>query len=245
MKKESTEQALAVVSHPMSTVEVIASLARDPSVNVEHFAQLLALKEREDSKEAVAAFTQAFARLQKGLPHVTKDGTISMGTKGKMKFATFENLVDTVSPLLHQEGFSISFASRPVENGVLMICTLSHERGHSRTSEMQLPPDKGAGRNDLQAIGSARSYGKRYLMCDILNVVIHGEDNDANTAYPLTEEQLDKVERLLDACELTPQRKNDFKKYMGVQKVADIQQADFQKAVAALQGLLTKKEGAK
>jgi hypothetical protein len=220
-------------SQPASMLEIIAQLARDPNADIAKFSALLDLKERMDAKDAETAFNEAMARLQERLPKINKDGKIEMGSKGSMKFATFEHILESIGPILRQEGFGVSFGSEEAESGVLVSCQLSHRQGHSRWSRMRLPADSGAGRNGLQALGSSLSYARRYLLTGMLNLVITGQDNDGSTAFPITDDQEMKLNDLMDGFE--PGDIASFKKYMKVAKLSEIQRDQFTAAVSALQ----------
>jgi len=97
-----------------------------------------------------------------------------------------------------------------------------------------LPPDTGPGRNALQAIGSAHSYGKRYLTLDMLNIITEGEDSDGSKAYPLTAEQLNNVRSMVDACELKGQPLKSFLTFAGAATVEMIQQHRYEDVMQAL-----------
>lgn len=213
---------------------VIAAAARDPQVDVAKMAALLELKERIDAKQAEIEFNQAMTRLQPRLPRVKKNGKIDLGRGNPIPFAKWEDVDFIIRPILAEQGFTLSFSSKPAPNGVLMVCTLSHAAGHSRSSEMLLPPDAGPGRNALQAIGSARSYGKRYLTLDILNIVTEGEDDDGNKAFPLTGDQVEKVRTLMDACEMDPASKRKFLEFAGASTIETIQRHRFNDVMEAL-----------
>ncbi|WP_371924668.1 ERF family protein [Pseudomonas sp. R5(2019)] len=45
-----------------------------------------------------------------------------------------------------------------------------HRDGHREQTAMLLPVDIGKGRNAVQAVGSSTTYGKRYVMCALLNI---------------------------------------------------------------------------
>ena len=62
---------------------------------------------------------------------------------------------------------------------------------------MQLPADAGPGRNGLQALGSARQYAKRYLFCDVLNIVTVGLDDDASSISFIDERQQKLLRRAI------------------------------------------------
>ena len=222
---------------PSSMLEIIAQLARDPNADVAKFSALLDLKERIDAKEAEQAYSDAMRRIQAKLPRISKDGKIEMGGKGAMKFATYENIESVVGPLLRDEGFSISFPSKPTNVGILLGCVLRHSRGHSDSAEMQLPSDTGPGRNALQALGSSLSYAKRYLLTGMLNIVTEGQDDGGKSAFPITDSQEVQLNDLMDGLE--PADIAAFKKWiktvMNADKFSQIQRDRFTEVISAIQ----------
>jgi hypothetical protein len=68
-----------------------------------------------------------------------------------------------------------------------VICRVSHQNGHSRTYQIDMPADgKGAKGGDVMtkthATGSAVSYGMRYLLKMIFNIAVSDKDDDGNAA---------------------------------------------------------------
>ncbi len=224
-------------------LSVIAQAARDPQVDPAKLEALLGLKERIDAKQAEIEFNRAFARLQLRMPRVKKNGTIDLGRGKPIPFAKWEDVDAVIRPILSEEGFAVSFTSKPTASGVLMTCVLTHEMGHSKTSEMQLPPDAGPGRNGLQAIGSSRSYGKRYLACDILNIVTEGADDNGNAAGYITETQVNRVYDKIAECEMTPDRQRKLLQYANAASVEQIQAHRFDDVMAQLEKAAKQKTG--
>lgn len=216
-------------------LEVIASAARDPQVDVAKMSALLELKERVDAKQAEIEFNRAMARLQPRLPRIKKNGTIDLGRGKPLTFAKWEDIDTAIRPIVTSEGFTLSFTSEPTPAGVLMVCTVSHILGHSKSSKMQLPADSGPGRNGLQAIGSSRSYGKRYLTCDMLNIVTEGADDDGNSVGFITDQQSDSIMSLIDECGMDAAAQSKFLEFMSAKAISEIQARDFKKAITALE----------
>jgi hypothetical protein len=137
---------------------------------------------------AEAEFNQAFHRLQ--LPRVTKSGEVEYKNKqGVMEkafsFAKWEDIDAAIRPLLHAEGFVLSYDTAPRAGdggGVIVTGTLRHVAGHSKTASIPVPLDVSGGKNSNQGYGSALSYGKRYTTTALLNLVFEGEDDDAVAA---------------------------------------------------------------
>jgi hypothetical protein len=221
-------------------MSVIAEAAANPQVDANKLAALLSLKERIDALDGEKLFNAAFSAMATKLPRVVKRGTKDMGEKGAIPFARWEDIDKGIRPVMAEHGFSLSFQTRAEGAALIMAAVLSHVAGHTVRSECQVAADPGPGRNATQAIGSGRSYAKRYLACDLLNIVTVGEDDDANTAHPITQEQGDQLRTMLDALE---PRVRDlfFVKISKTKTVAEIQQWQFDACRDALKAELRKR----
>jgi ERF superfamily protein len=219
-----------------SLLAVIIQATKDPSIDVQKLNALFDFKLRIEQRDAEIAFNQALADLLPRLPRIVKDKEIKLGAgKGTIPFASYEQVMRIVGPLLHNAGFTESFTSEDTDSGVLMTLTVRHRAGHAVTSKLRLPPDAGPGRNNNQAIGSARSYAKRYLICDFLNIVFVGEDMDgAGVTQCITHEQINQILDMLLHCGLGGPKAKPFLEFMGVQKVEEIVREDYPKAMEAL-----------
>lgn len=226
-----------------SILSVIAEAARDPRVDVDKLERLLALKEREDAKAAERAFTDAMKRVKPLLPRIKKNGVIQLGAKGSLAYAKYEDIHAAVMPLLHENGFTVSYSSELAGQGLLkVVVTVKHILGHSDTGVAFVPLiDESGAKNKIQGHGSALSYGKRYALCDYLDIVTEGQDTDGTftSTEPINEHQTNVILRLLTA---TRSPEAGFLKYMKVDCVADIMQRDYKKAVTALEDKLGKME---
>ncbi len=216
-----------VVQQPESLLPAIIELAKDKSVDVSKLDALLkmqaAMEERQAKQEATAAFTE----LTGELPRVKKNGVIDMKDKGSMKFAKWEDMDKVIRPLLVKHGFTLSFDTVERAGGGIMVTgELMHRSGHVRTASIPLALDTGAGRNNLQAMGSSLSYGKRYCAEMLLNIVREGDDDDGNkggVAY-ITPEQCEELQALIRETGTDEKR---FLATMGVEELGQIAQAAF------------------
>ena len=231
---------------PHSIYEVLGQLARDPSVDVARITQLMDLQLRAEAHQAEKEFNAAFARLQPRMPRITKRGKIEMGSKGMMKFARYEDLDAAIKPLYAAEGFSLSFSSRATDKGIILVGILKHCAGHTLTPapELQLPPDAGAGRNSLQALGSSLSYAKRYLTCDIFNIVTADEDNDGTSLSAVTQDQIDNIDAMLRDNELDDQYRSKLLETMNVKALSDLQRVQVPTILSLIRAKI-KAKGAK
>lgn len=153
--------------------------------NVAALEQLVKLQNTLADREAKQAFEAAFVALQHETPNIVATREIP-GNNGTVRstFAAFEDIMKQVQPLLKKHGFAIRFAQNWIANAtpprIAIVCTLSHIGGHSVQNEFAVPVGKGPpGCSEAQAIGAASSYAKRFALCEALNIVVVGIDDDA------------------------------------------------------------------
>lgn len=173
------------IGSPPDLLEIFSAIAAEPSVDVARLERAMEGFERLKAREAEAAFNVALARLQPRLPVIDENGVI-LGADGEpiSTYATWADTIDAIRPVLARYGFSLSFrpgcsgAGRPTVTGVLR-----HRGGHKEEGTLELPPDETGGKNALQAVGSALSYGQRYVARMLLSLTSRGADDDAQSAF--------------------------------------------------------------
>ena len=241
----STSNAAGLVRHEPTPMEMIAAIARDPSIPVDRIAALIGLQERMEAREAEKQFNADFAAAMLEMPRVAKRGAKKMGDKGTIMYATYDDVDATVRPIESKHGFARSFATRRDDKGVMMTLRLTHRAGHSITSERPCRPDPGPGRNEIQAEGSGESYSRRYLTLAVWNIVTVGADDDADSADPITDEQAMSLHEMLDYLAMEPSRLAKFWAFVGgdLHKVEAIQRKDFDRVAGALRSQCRAKEG--
>lgn len=164
-------QDITVVDESVSMFE---RLARDPNVDVTKIERLIAMQERMLAHKAKAAFDEAFAAMQGEMPVVIEKGRTNNG-----KYARLEDIQTTVRPILQKHGFAVSFETEWINDAIPSIVgILTHRDGHERRSRFTSSADKTGNKNDVQALGSVVSYGRRYTMLDLLNITTAESDDD-------------------------------------------------------------------
>ena len=185
-------------------LETISRLALSPSCDMDKLERLIALQERMEAKLALEAFNASFAQMQCEMPSVEKR---TENTHTKKKYADLDDINDKVRPVMAKHGFGVSFKIQTHEKFVTVTGILMHRNGHREETSMELPRDEGAGRSIVQAVGSTTTYGKRYVMCALLNIT-SGDDNDNDgyrdksqeAAPTVTTLQAKQIEALIPKC---------------------------------------------
>lgn len=173
------QQSIAVhQDQEVSMLATISRLALDPRCDMEKLERLMALQERMEAKSALEAFNASFAEMQCAMPSVVKR---TENTHTKKLYADLDDINAMVRPVMAKYGFGVSFKIVNTPAGVNITGILMHKGGHREETSMLLPLDAGAGRSAVQSVGSTTTYGKRYVMCALLNIT-SGDDND-NDGY--------------------------------------------------------------
>jgi hypothetical protein len=211
-----------------SLLEVISRAAIDPAVDVEKMERLLLMQERIAARGAKAAYADALARLQPKLPILAERGTIkNRDGATQSRYALWEDIVGTITPLLAGEGFSLSFRTASTDKSVTVTGVLLHRAGHSEETSLLLPMDTSGSKNNVQGVGSSTSYGKRYTASALLNLRTGEADDDGKAGGrkdAVSDEQAANIEALL--TEVGGDKKR-FLAYLKVESIADIPAANY------------------
>lgn len=119
---------------------------------------------------------QAILAVQSEAPTLTKDKT---NPHFNSKFAGLDTITETIGPILHRHGLAwMTFPGCDESGNPVLRYSLAHAAtGEEKGGEMPLL----LGKNDMQGLGSAITYGRRYALCAVLGLVAD-EDDDGNAA---------------------------------------------------------------
>ena len=207
-----------------SMMNFIAQALRDPSIEVSKLEALLRMQREVRADQARELFTQALQAAQSEVPQIEKNGTVDLGGgKGSYKFATEEDQDKVLRPIMDRHGFTLMFDVQERQGGgPIVIGTLRHAAGHAEKASMPLALDSGPGRNNLQAMGSSLSYGRRYIREMFFNVVRKSADDDGVSGGKLyiSGEQCREFEELIKG---TGRDRRRFLDVYGLRDVTEIE----------------------
>jgi hypothetical protein len=229
-RKRSAEPLPAPPSDSPSTVmALIERVALDPGAGVEKLERLAAMYERLKAREAELAFNAAKGRILKKLAGIRivknqpvlpeiDNGMPRKGVFEAFKYAPLEEIDKHLRPLLAEEEMDLSYSDEPCDGGGILIRgRLKHlPGGHYEDSFMPAPPDTTGGKSNVQAVGSTNSFLRRYVACNIFNIVVVGDDNDGNGGT-IDEAQTKTILELIKKAKVGPK----FLKYMRAQSVEE------------------------
>lgn len=252
--KAGAKTPAPIESGPVNVLQVIARAAADPKVDADKMRQLLDMQKEVLAEEARIAFVAAYRAMQRDLPVIRADGKIEIREKdattkqrtGRVQqatpYATFQAIMKVTKPIMDRHGFTLSFATRPNEDGtrLIVIGYLDHDRGHQRSSEFPVPAEVSGSKNNVQGWGSSQSYGKRYVTIALLNIVSHaGEDRDTDGNAPddvidgqavetLSSEQVQKLDAAIRDCGVAFEV---FLKSWKIERLPDLAAESFDEAI--------------
>lgn len=252
MAQEVTSQAdekkVGLPAETASMLTLIERVVSNPEIDTAKIQALLDMQRQLMRDQAERALNAALADIV--IPVVKKNGKIPLPSKTdgqtrEVAFAKWPDIYKALMPILREKDLSLSFSAPPRKSdggGADMTGRVSHKDGAFIEAEISLSLDTGPGRNNLQSMGSTISYGKKYLTFMLLNVATEDEDDDGNTADPITIEQASDLHKsLVDSG-------SNVKKFLslfGVDDVRKIQQRDLKKAQALIATKNADKKAAK
>jgi len=266
LKTEQGERSVAGLLPPLpsdspSTVlALIERVALDPRADVEKLERIMAMYERLKAKQAELAYNAAKGRILKKLAgikivknrpvlHELERGKSQKGAFEAFKYAPLEEIDRHLRPLLAEEEMDLCYSGESCEGGgILTRGRLKHlPGGHYEDSFMPAPPDTTGGKSGVQAVGSANSFLRRYVACNIFNIVVVGDDDDG-TGGTIDETQTKTILDLIKKAKTGPK----FLKYMKAKSaeeagsleaaVATIAARDYRKAISTLEEQIAKTE---
>ena len=170
----------------------ILAMAKDPTVDAAKVETLTNLAIRLQDRELRAEFNRDKIAAIREMPAIYK-----RGKSDKHRYAKFEDLHRACMPVLARHALTLDFRVGNDGPAIIVQPILRHDNGHvEEGGVMKGLPDKGPGRSDIQAVGSATSYLKRHSMKAMLNIIEDDEDNDGVGFRP-DEQKNDRQERLI------------------------------------------------
>ena len=125
--------------------------------------------------ETISELAKALVKFNAKVGKISKDANNPFF---KNKYATLDNIIDEVRPILSEFGLNIMQLPSGDGNKVDISTLLMHESGEWLESEVltMIPVKK-----DPQGLGSAITYARRYALQSFLSLST-GEDDDGNGA---------------------------------------------------------------
>lgn len=152
---------------PDPYLAVIERAARDPTIDIVKFQQLMTMRERVEDRLAKQAFDNAIALAKGELGPIVKNRQVDFETaKGRTRYRyeDFAAVASAVDPVLASHGLSYRFRSDQQGPRLKVTCRVSHHDGYGEETSLEANNDTSGNKNDIQAVGSAATYLQRYTL---------------------------------------------------------------------------------
>ena len=161
----------------------IERAANNPEFDVAKFGELLRLQRDVSHDQARRAFNAAMADAQSEMLPVVRDAKNSHLNN---RYARLETIDAAMRPIYTRHGFSVRYGSAPSssEGMIRITCTVAHADGYFEEQYLDAPTVNAGSQGGrtattpVQAVGSAITYLRRYLLSMVFNVVLADEDDD-------------------------------------------------------------------
>lgn len=171
----------------MQSPNNLIAQALQNNASIETLERLMALEERYNANKSKTAFYRDMSMLQSDIPDLMKTKKVNYPTKDgapvKYEYIPLGDINKKLKPYLKKYGFSYRFVFTPTENGLIKCdCIVTHKDGHQESTSMEAARDESGKKNNIQSIGSTRTYLQRYTLIAAFGLSTVEMDNDGRTA---------------------------------------------------------------
>jgi len=187
-------------SQPHSIMHPLVEKMMGAHPTPEALEKILNLQREWEKDEAKRAFTEALVELKRALPpYLLRDKTVDFtGDSGKRTYYTHTSLaaaMETVTPLLCQFGFSLTWTPGSTATGqVEVTAELTHRLGHSKTAKLSAAPETGGRKSGPQAVASTVTLLERYTALGLLGLTTKDMTEPTGEGAPPQAQEVGRVD---------------------------------------------------
>lgn len=150
----------------------------------------------------------ALAAAQRDMGPVLKE---NMNPAFKSRYADLSNVVGACLPALNKHGIAVFQPMREIDGKRFVVTILAHESGETIENPVELI----IGKNDMQGLGSAMTYARRYGLMAMAGVAPEDDDgNAAVVAAPKQQTRQQPVQRPAESRKITPEEFQEMKLWL-------------------------------
>lgn len=170
-----TNEVTTIAEQP-TPMTIISQMVSSGQMDIATVQGLLDVQREFEKSEAIKSYNRDFALMRSEMPVFKREKTAY-----QTKYTPLEDIMKLAQPVMSKYGFSASFSTEQQDrSSVKVLCEIIHRDGHSKSTSIIVPVEAVTkGMNNMQALGSAITYGKRYSLSGLLNIVT-AEDDDNN-----------------------------------------------------------------
>jgi len=177
---EKTNREL-VTKEESNEVNTFIQEAIKNNLPVETMERLFALREKVKAERSKEEFIRSLSDFQGKLTVIAKNKKVMNkdGVTVRYQYATLDSIVAQIQKPLSEAGLSYTWNVINETGFITAKVTITHQMGHSETSEFKVPIDSEGYMSAPQKYASALTFAKRYSLCNALGLLTGDEDTDA------------------------------------------------------------------
>lgn len=166
----------------------LIAIALQQNQPIEVLERLMALEERHHANKAKIAYYENLSKLQAAMPDLLKLKKVNYPSKSggavKYNYTPLGIIIKNLKPYLLKYGFSYRFEFEEIEttHKIRCYCKITHKDGHTESTFMDAAKDVTGNKNDIQSIGSSRTYLQRYTLVAGFGLTTVDTDDDGISA---------------------------------------------------------------
>jgi hypothetical protein len=240
IKVPAPAQPVQPVGEGAAILSMIERAAKDPSVDIEKFERLMAMRERIDSQQAKRDFNDAMARAKGEIGPIVKNRVADFTSqKGRTnyRYEDFAAVAKAVDPVFSKHGLDYRFRSAQEGQRVRVTCIISGH-GHSEETTLECPEDHSGNKNAVQAVASASQYLMRYTLKLAIGLSVT-EDDDGTSAScggsdPINADQYAELLRVADSVGATQEDENQLLRLYKIESLHHLPASKLAEAIARI-----------
>ena len=189
-------KAIKPVENQNSVTLSLIELAISKNADIDKLERLMEMHMIHEEREARKAYNRAMSDFKSNPPKIINDKKVAF-KQTIYTHASLANVTEAINTELTKYALSASW-SIDQSNGAMIsvICTLTHEMGHSEQTMMTAPPDASGSKNVIQQIASTVSYLQRYTLLAITGLATEDpNDNDGRGANAAKVKTIDESQQ--------------------------------------------------
>ena len=220
-KKRTTKAVAKVNNNQMIDPQNLLTLAIKNNLDIDKFERLVNMGIEFEKRQAEKMYYESLSAFQAACPIIEKKKIVyqSDGKTVRYKYAPIEDIVSQIQGLLKEYGFSYTIETKQDDKTLTGVCIVHHIAGHSKITQVTVPIGTSSYMNNIQHIGSAITYSKRYAFCDAFGIMTGLDDDDGNGIN-----HTDKNNNKSDTPD--EQLKIEYKKVMALISKSSLSEAD-------------------
>jgi len=201
----NTENLPAIQHRELSPMELIGALLERKDVTTESVSAIERLADlhlKMSAKSAEVSFNKAYIALRRECKPIAATKIIpDREGNVRSRYATLEEIMKQVTPLLDKYGFCDMYSQCHGENGrTTVTATLIHNDGHERSAEFTCRAQESPGNTGAQNDSGTTKLAQRKALCLLLGIQFDYNADARDLGDTITPEDAADLERRVKAA---------------------------------------------